>query len=55
MNGDVDAVGLQCPDGSGDEEAGRAGEAGILVLLFNLVLQRALDGVEAAGLPGDQG
>lgn len=55
MNSDVDAVGLDCPDGCRDKEADLAGEIGILVLLNHLVLQCALDRVEATGLPGQQG
>lgn len=54
MNSDVDAVGLDCPDGSRDKEADLTGEIGILVLLDHLVLQCALDSVEAPGLPGHQ-
>lgn len=55
MNSDVDAVGLYCPDGSGDEEADLTGETGVLVLLNHLVLQCALDGDEATGLLAHQG
>lgn len=54
MNSNVDAAGLHCPDGSGDKEANLAGEMGIFILLHHLVLQCALDGVEATGLPGHQ-
>lgn len=54
MNSDVDAVGLDCPDGCRDKEADLTGEMGVLVLLDHLVLQRALNGVEAAGLPRHQ-
>lgn len=54
MNEDVDAVGLDCPDGCRDKEADLTGETGVPVLLHHLVLQRALDGVEAARLPRHQ-
>lgn len=55
MNADVDGAGLHRPDGRRDEEADLAGETGVFVLLGHSVLQRALDGVEAAGLPHHQG
>lgn len=55
MNGDVDAAGLDGPDGTRDEEADLTGETGVLVLLDDFVLQRTLHGVEAAGLPHHQG
>lgn len=54
VNSDVDAAGLDCPDGRRDEEADLAGELSVLVLFDHLVLQRALDGVEASGLPRHQ-
>ena len=50
VNGDVDPVGLDCLDASGDKIADLTGEMGVLVLLGHLVLQCALDGVEASGL-----
>lgn len=49
MNGDVDAAGLDGPDGTRDEEADLTGETGVLVLLDDFVLQRTLHRVEAAG------
>lgn len=55
MNGDVDAAGLDGPDGPRDEEADLTGEVGVLVLLQHLVLQRALDRVEVIGAPRHQG
>lgn len=54
VNSDVDAAGLDCPDGCRDEEADLAGELSVLVLFDHLVLQRALDGVEASGVPCHQ-
>lgn len=54
MNSDVDAAGLDSPDGTRDEEAELTGETGVLVLLGDFVLQRTLHGVEAAGLPHHQ-
>lgn len=54
MDSDVDAAGLDCPDGCWDKEADLTGELGIFVLFNHLVLQCALDRVEAAGLPGRQ-
>ncbi len=54
VNSDVDAVGLDRPDGRWNKEADLAGEMSVLVLLHHLVLQCALDGVEAARLAGHQ-
>lgn len=55
VNGDVDAAGLDSPDGTRDEEADLTGETSVLVLLGDFVLQRTLHGVEATGLPHHQG
>lgn len=54
MNGDVNAAGLDGPDGTRDEEAGLTGETGVLVLLDDFVLQCTLHRVEAVG-PRHQG
>lgn len=54
MDGDVDAAGLDGPDGSWDEEADLTGEVSVFVLLQHLVHQRTLDRVETAGLSRHQ-
>lgn len=54
MDGDVDAAGLDGPDGSWDGEADLTGEASVFVLLQHLVHQRTLDRVETAALPRHQ-
>lgn len=54
VDGDVDAAGLDGPDGSRDKEADLTGEVSVFVLFQHLVHQCALDRVEAAGLPRHQ-
>lgn len=54
MDSDVDAWGLEFPDTVRDKEADFTGETGILVLLFHLVFQSALDAVEVTGHPRAQ-
>lgn len=54
MDGDVDAAGLDRPDGSWDKEADLTGEVGVFVLFQHLVQQLTLDRVEPAELPGHQ-
>lgn len=55
MHSDVDATGLECPDGSRRKESNPTGEIGILVLPGHFVLQCTVDGEQAARLPRHQG
>lgn len=55
MHRDVDAIGLECTDGSRHKESNLTGEIGILVLLCHFVLQCTVDGEQAAGLPCHRG
>lgn len=54
VDGDIDAAGLDGPDGSWNKEADLTGEVSVFVLFQHFVHQCTLNRVEPAGLPGHQ-